>query len=73
MIKNYGHKKRRKFDMDADWLPQKNRQFVMKGSDQQPDEPTPDAKPAPDAKPTPDAKPRGKTTDAKGLKTTYAS
>ena len=32
MIKNYGHKKRRKFDMDADWLPQKNRPFAMKGS-----------------------------------------
>ena len=67
MIKNYVHKKRPKFDMDADWLPQKNKQFVMKGSDQQPHEPTPGAKP------TPDAKPMGKTTDAKGLKTAYAS
>ena len=69
MVKNYGHKKRRKFDMDADWLPQKNRPCVLKGSqpDQQPDEPIPDANPAPDAKP------HGKATDAKGLKTAYDS
>ena len=68
----YGPKKRRKFDMDADWLPQKNRPFVLKGS--QPEPPTPPPAP-PDAKPVPDAKPepRGKTTDAKGLKTAYAS
>ena len=67
MIKNFGPKKRRKFDMDADWLPRKNRPFVLKGSqpDQQPkqDEPLPEAKP----------ESRGKATNAKGLKTAYAS
>ena len=62
MIKHfYGPKKRRKFDMDADWLPQKNRPFVLKGSQSGP----PEAKgvsppPVPDAKP----EPRCKTTDA---------
>ena len=71
MIKQfYGHKKRREFDMDADWLPQKNRPCVLKGSqpDQQPEPPKVPEAPKPDA-----PEPGGKTTDAKGLKTAYAS
>ena len=74
MIKHfYGPKKRRKFDMDADWLPQKNRSFVLKGSVAPPQEPAQPAAPTPQA-PTPQAtKPttKSKTTDAQGLKTAY--
>ena len=75
MIKNYGHKKRRKFDMDADWLPQKNRPFVMKGS--QPNQPEPPVPPPsdPPVQPSPPTvqKQWVKTSDATGLKTAYAA
>ena len=65
MIKRcYGPKKRRKFDMDADWLPQMSRSFVLKFSASPPQEPAqPEAPEAPTTK--------NKTTDAQGLETAY--
>ena len=69
MIKHfYGPKKRRTFDMDADWLPQTNRQFVMNGSESQQDAPKQEP-PKQEVK----SEPRRKTTDAQGLKTAYNS
>ena len=70
MIKHfYGPKKRRKFDIDAEWLPQKNRQFALKGSVDPPQEPAqPQVPPQPET-PTPTTE--NKTTDDQGLKTAY--
>ena len=74
MIKQfYGPKKRRKFDMDTDWMLQKNRSFALKGSVAPPQEPTQPEIRTPQApqpkSPTPTTK--SKTTDAQGLKTAY--
>ena len=71
MITNTVRRKRRQFDEDADWLPQKDRLFVLK----QPPE-VPEAKasplpppPPPPLPPIPEQKTR--TTDKEGLDRAY--
>ena len=61
-MSNYkGIKKRKIFDYDADWVPQKDRQFVLKQAPPQQEERT-------------DVKhPLDKTTDAQGLKAAYSA
>ena len=44
MITNTVRRKRRQFDEDADWLPQKNRLFVLKQPPPPRDPPTPEHK-----------------------------
>ena len=64
MVKFYGPKRRKMFDEDADWLPPKNRLFVMK---------QPTAQTAQEPKPEQKTEPKlqlKKTTDKEGLKTT---
>ena len=57
MVKSYGPKRRRRFDEEADWLPPKNRPFVMKRQQRDETEPEPPLAP----------KTIKKTSDAEGL------
>ena len=69
MVKFYGPKRRKMFDEDANWLPPKNRSFALKNPVASRERQAPQGPVKQDAKP----EPRRKTTDAKGLKTAYAS
>ena len=62
MITNTVIKKRRQFDEDADWLPQKDRLFVLK-------QPPPPPPPPPILPPIPEQK--SGTTDKEGLDRAY--
>ena len=65
MIKFYGPKRRKKFDEEADWLPQKNKLFVL-------EQPIVQTEPQsePQQEPKQEAK---KPTDKEGLDQAYAS
>ena len=69
MVQFYGPKRRKMFDEDANWLPQKNRPFVLKNPVASRETQVPRGPTKQEVKP----QPRRKTTDAKGLKTAYAS
>ena len=62
MITNTVIRKRRQFDEDADWLPQKDRLFSLK-------QPLPPQQPPPPLPPIPEQKTR--TTDKEGLDRAY--
>ncbi len=66
MFKFYGPKRRRRFDEDADWVPPKNRPFVMK-------QPKAETEPKSESLPPQDSKRTKKTTDKEGLDKAYAS
>ncbi len=66
MVKFYGPKRGRRFDEDADWLPPKNRPFVMK-------QPKAETEPKSESLPPQESQGTKKTTDKEGLDRAYAS
>ena len=68
MVKFYGPKRRRRFDEEADWLPSKNRAFVMKQS-----LPEGGQTKGPKSEYVPPLVPKAtkKTTDSEGLRRAY--
>ena len=65
MIKFYGPKRRKKFDEEADWLPPKNKLFVLK-------QPTVETESLSEPKQEPNQEAKN-TTDKEGLDQAYAS
>ena len=66
MSNHKGIKKRKIFDYDADWVPQKDRRFALKQASPQQEEQK--AEPSKEPKDV-----KRKTTDAQGLKAAYSS
>jgi len=70
MVKFYGPRRRKTFDDDADWLPSRNRRFVLKNP-MAPSDPEPLPEPSSDGSQTKGTKGRKKTSDSEGLRTAY--